>query len=79
MAPNHASEGVKIAQTTKSKTQNLDILNLAPMPVNLVEHDKWLSVYPDKHVAQELHEGFTYGFKSGYQGNITPYVPKHLL
>ncbi len=49
------------------------------MPVNLVELDKWLSVYPDKHVAQELHEGFTYGFKSGYQGNITPYVPKNLL
>ncbi len=80
MAPNHAPEGGGvIAQPTKSKAHKLDTLDLAPMPVNLVSLDKWLSVYPDKRVAQELHEGFTYGFKSGYQGKITPYVPKTLL
>ncbi|XP_045196576.2 uncharacterized protein LOC123551595 isoform X1 [Mercenaria mercenaria] len=58
---------------------HLDLHSLANTPINLAVLKVYLSLYPNKQLADELLEGFTNGFRLQYQGPRVPTSCQNLI
>lgn len=58
---------LSVLESPKQHT-NLELSSIAHSPVNVLNLSKYLGHYPHRLAAFELLQGFTYGFKLGYQG-----------
>ena len=56
----------------------MDIWCFGYSPMNLPILSKMLSVYPDREAADNLYNGFRYGFRINYAGPRVPYESKKL-
>lgn len=66
-------------QQCQFQGSNLDISSLAPTPINIKALSKYLKLYPNKEVANELLTGFSSGFRLGYTGPRVPTSCKNLI